>query len=53
MNYIINNEELENLKDSCKKSIGKERKIMEKINQKIIFKLGNIYMNFLLKKALE
>ena len=49
----INNEELENLKESSRKSIGKERRIMEKINQKIIFKLGNIYMNFLLKKALE
>ena len=53
MNYIINNKELENLKDSCKKSIGKEKKLMEKINQNIIFKLGNIYMNFLLKNAVE
>ena len=53
MNQIINNKELKNLKDSCKKSIAKEKKLIEKFSQKIIFKLGNIYMNFLLKKILE
>ncbi len=53
MNNIINNKELKNLNDSCNKSISEEKKLIEKFKQKIIFKLGSIYMNFLLKKILE
>tara|TARA_Y100000589_G_C27123513_1_gene617501 strand:+ start:28 stop:876 length:849 start_codon:yes stop_codon:yes gene_type:complete len=53
MNSIINNKELKKLKVSCNESIGKEKKFLNKLNQNIIFKLGNLYMNFLLKKSLE
>ena len=53
MNHIIDNQELKNLKILCNKSIKKENKFIEKINQRIIFKVGNLYMNFLLKKTLE
>ena len=53
MNHIIDNKEFENLKNLCNNSIKRENKLIEKINQRIIFKLGNLYMNFLLKKTLE
>lgn len=53
MNHFIKNKELEDLKNSCNRYIEKEKKWIEKINQRIIFKLGNIYMNLLLKRALE
>lgn len=47
MENIINKKEIEYLKKLCKEKLVKENKLIDKINQKITFKIGNIYMHLL------
>lgn len=53
MNTKLELSEIDLLKSKCLKFIKKENIILEKIYQKIIFKIGSIYMSFLLKKSIE
>ena len=52
MNNKLEFSDMELLKSKCLKFLNKENIILEKIHQKVIFKIGSAYMNFLLRNSI-